>query len=273
MTIRFVFLVRTRPVDIHYNYCFFTFTERCGCPPPRLNINFGKSLKTATEILNSKMLMRPGILSHSCPLDANPKRTTLYSWKISKVDRLLDIFRPLRDFGSKRSLILPPWEVGLGYAYVQCVVEITGPGGLMVYDYGYINIVQPPLVAKITNVGTDSVSTIKLRAEVLDESGRSLHDVSNYEFSWFCKQDFEAFSSASSVLADVALGRAKGRSGCFGFGPGKLSSTENVLELNITDMVKSETFIFKLVVSQDERNASAFYEYKPVKPRVSIFIR
>lgn len=162
--------------------------------------------------------------------------------------------------------------VGIGYAFIQCQVELSGKAGSMAFDYGYIRIVRDPLVAIITDT-TESRIQIMLSAGKSYDAGRKWYGTRGLQFTWFCRLEGEAFlNKTERYVVDEAFGRPKSDRGCFGFGPGRLTSKDEVLVLNVKEMVKSKKYIFKLVVNKDDRNASAVYEFS-VKPLVSIFVR
>ena len=164
--------------------------------------------------------------------------------------------------------------IGFGYVYVQCVVEIKGDFGSMTYDYGFLNIVPDPLVVRITDITHESESwtTIRLSASNSYDAGRKSHGTLGLHFTWFCKLENETFPDSTEQVVDVAFGRKASHSGCFGFGPGRLTSTNVELKFNIIDMVKSQKYIFKLVVNKDSRNASSEYEFD-VKREAVILLR
>lgn len=166
--------------------------------------------------------------------------------------------------------VLPLRMIGIGYAYIQCEVELPGEAGSMAFDYGYIRIVRDPLVAIVTDM-TESRTQIMLSAGKSFDAGRKRYGTRGLQFTWFCRLEGETFLDLRFVV-DKAFDRSKRHRGCFGFGPGRLTSKDEVLVLNIKEMVKSKKYIFKLVVNKDDRNASAVYEFA-VRPLVSISIR
>ena len=248
------------------------FSERCGCAPPKAELRLNKTIKNAEEIWNSKPLIQyPINLEHSC---SPTGQMLFYNWKVSSIDGETGYFGPLRDFGEKNTLILPLRFLSLGYTYIQCVVEIKGDAGSMTFDYGYLKIVRAPLVAKITDItrGSEIFTTIKLSARNSFDAERRSDGSLRLQFTWFCRLEDETFSDSMEKVVDAAFGRNKSQHGCFGFGPGKLTSRDEVLVLNRAEMVKSQKYIFTLVVYKDVRNSSAVYEYD-VRSQVSIFVR
>ena len=226
-------------------------------------------MKDAKEIYLSKIFMRlPLQLEHLCP----PSTTILYSWQFSKIDRETGLFGPLLPFGRKKTFILPLRMFGIGYAFVQCEVHLSGDASSMTLANGYMRIVRDPLVAVIMDK-TEKRSKIMLSAEKSFDAGRRRFGTRGLQFTWFCRLADESFLDVTERYAvDDSFGRVKTNTGCFGYGPGKLTSRDKVLVLNITDMVESKKYIFRLVVYKDDRNASAVYELA-VKPLASISVR
>jgi len=207
-------------------------------------------------------------LDHSC----QPTTTILYSWKFSKIDTETGLFGPLQPFGRKKTFILPLRMFAFGYAYVQCEVQLSGDTGSLTLANGYMRIVRDPLVAVITDI-TETWSKIMLSAEKSLDAGKRRFGTRGLKFTWFCRLADESFLDVNKRYAvNESFGRVKTNTGCFGYGPGRLTSTDKVLVLNITEMVESKKYIFKLVVYKDNRNASAVYELA-VKPLASIFVR
>ena len=226
-------------------------------------------MKEAKKIFLSKIFMRlPLQLEHSC----QPTTAIVYSWKLSKIDQETGLFGPLQPFGRKKTFILPLRMFGIGYAYIQCEVQLSGDAGSLALASGYMRIVRDPLVAVITDI-TETRSKIMLSAEKSFDAGRRRFGTRGLQFTWFCRLAGESFLYVTKRHAvDKSFGRVKTNTGCYGYGPGTLTSTDEVLILNMEEMVESKKYVFKLVVNKDDRNASAVYEFA-VKPPASIFVR
>lgn len=198
-----------------------------------------------------------------------------YSWQISQVDKETGYFGPMQNFGNGERLILLPNLFDLGYLYVQCIVEIRGDTNSMAYDYGYIKIVEP-LIAIITDLTHESrLSTeIKLSANQSYDSGERSMGFIGISFTWFCRLENELFlDSTVEHVVDVARGREAGHRGCYGYGPGRLTPRDVLLNLDTRNMVKSKKYIFKLLVAKYDRSASAEYEFKVRSQQVVVSVR
>ena len=224
-------------------------------------------MKDANETFLSKKMRLPLQLEHSCP----PTTTLLYFWKLSKIDQETGLFGPLQPIGRKETVILLFRWFGIGYTFVQCEVQLSGDAGSMTLANGYVRIVRDPLVAVITDI-SKTRSKIILSAEKSFDAGRRRLGTGGLQFTWFCRLEGESFLDATERYAVDEFGRVKTNTGCFGYGPGKLTSRDKVLVLNTTEMVESKKYIFRLDVYKDNRNASAMYELA-VKPTAAIFVR
>ena len=234
-------------------------------------MRLSKTLKNAEEVWVSNFTNRLIHVERSCP----PTENVFYEWRLSRIDEDTGYFGPFQDFGRLDKLVLPLKMVGVGYVYIQCVVEIRGDAASMSFDYGFLRVIRPPLVAKITDITqvSESRSKIKLSAKQSFDAELKSNRSQGLHFTWFCRLEGETFSAYSTgQVVDVALGRNKSHGGCFGFGPGILSSRDKVLELNREEMVKTKKYILKLVLNKGARNASAEYEFYVV-PQVSISVK
>lgn len=249
----------------------FTFADRCGCAPPSVELRLSKNTKEAENIWVSKLLSKSVYVKDSCPAREN----VIYEWILSRIDQKTGSFGPFMLFTRMKRLRLPLKTIGLGDIYVQCTVETLGDDTSLAFDYGYIKVVRPPLVAIITVVRqADGLnSTIELRAEKSFDAELSSNNHVGLNYAWFCRLEEEKFAlSSKSEVADLSLNSSKSHDGCFGSGSSVPSSKDKVLVVNRAEMVKSNKYVFKLVVSKDTRNASAEHELN-LAPQASLYIR
>ena len=151
------------------------------------------------------------------------------------------------------------------YFFIRCVLTGRDPQLLLGTDYGYIIITKPALVARILGVSqlVQGVnSTIRLSAnKSIDPSGGPL-----VNFQWFCRREDECFTKTSEHV-QVALRNVEGgRGGCFGDGPGRLSSNESVLIINGDKMDGDVSYVFEVVVSKEGRNSTASHKVRVESP-------
>ena len=249
----------------------FIFADRCSCAPPSVKLRLSKTTKEAEKIWISKLLSKSAYVKDSCP----GRENLIYEWRLSRIDQETGYFGPFMSFPRFKRLRLPLKAIGLGHIYVQCTVEKLGEDTSMAFDYGYIKVVRAPLVAIITDV-RQSVglnSTIELSAEKSFDAEQSSNIHLGLNYTWFCRLEDDKFPlSPKCEVADLSSKPRKSHGGCFAFGSSVHSSKDKVLVVNRAEMVKSNKYVFKLVVSKDTRNASAEYELN-VAPQASLFIR
>jgi hypothetical protein len=154
-------------------------------------------------------------------------------------------------------------------------VQILAVPGAMSYDFGFLRIVNPPLVANI--MGRKHV--VKNKEEIILDGSLSVDPLRrrlNYrylKFSWYCKKEGEEFPKSDSSFVDIPNKHSVlSSSGCFGFGTGKLSIKERILRLNTKRMDVGE-YVFKLTVAKRDRKPTSTMYKVTLVPPASVDIR
>lgn len=136
---------------------------------------------------------------------------------------------------------------------------MTKEKGAIDSDFGFLEVVLPEIVAKILGVNKAVKGTGKI---VLDAS----HSYDPYEmnlkdqglvFTWLCRKEEEDFSNIQSLSIDQSYGRDKVLGGCFGYGVGKLNTTEPTIKIDISGMISQSSYVFKVIVQKGNRSSSA----------------
>lgn len=142
-------------------------------------------------------------------------------------------------------------ELDESYLYVRYTASIKTRSGdyeVKTYDYGYVRVLYPPLIARITG----SITAIKGNGSVTLDASSSydpnamVSNSSALTFIWYCQR-----------LPDNVT--EQGPSDCYGPRPGKLSSTEPMIAVDVDRMDANHTYLFELVVSKDRRVSRAFH--------------
>lgn len=177
--------------------------------------------------------------------------------------------------------------------YVRHVVRTEQ---IEVFSYGLVQIDRPPLVGQITG----PVQARKGEGVItLDASKSNDPDISSFRdrsgeitYTWFCKREddftYAQYSARRlqryrfqyryrkhfmrSIPADVSNGRPFTDDGCFGFGPGRLSSNKSVLKVDVNKMKSKYTYVFSLVVSKGRRSTKVYHKLK-INPSVFFKVR
>ena len=151
-------------------------------------------------------------------------------------------------------------EFGESYLYIRCVAFIITPSGddkVETYDYGYVRVVYPSLVAQIagSSAAIKGNGSVKLDASSSYDPNARLKNSSGLSFSWYCKR----------VDGDVTK---EDLSGCYGHHSGKLSSTKPFIEVDVDSMDANQTYLFELVVTKDRRVSKTIHTLVVLPPYV-----
>lgn len=230
----------------------------CKCQPINVRINLTNSLNEVRKVVSTD---GPIYLETNVQTNCSDKQENETTWEVSLACPPNTFFRGISDAPSVgKSLNLYPNKYIANakrsecYLYVRCLIKLKAdPSIVLGSDYGYLHIVKPPLVASV--VGVARVTQGVTPTIMLDASkSRDPIGGSAVRFSWFCRRENEPFTLTTQPV-DFPLGREKRLGGCFGFGPGRLSSNESVLLVNADKMQGNQIYAFEVVVSKEGRNA------------------
>ena len=147
-----------------------------------------------------------------------------------------------------------------GYYYVSYILRIPPQQKIIGYDYGYVLVLQPPLVANISGVSiaVQGDGNITLNASLSHDPNED--SASPLTFTWFCRRSYEAFPAIDPLpIVDVPNENVSASGGCYGYGPGRLSSVENVLIVNVDVMEAGQTYVFEILVSNGELSSKTVH--------------
>ena len=228
------------------------------CRPPDVHIHLKKTHKNAARITAVDMYVIIGEVTAHC----NTSSSMLLSWERSEVNKESGAFAvgpPLDKFRGSKNLTIEPRTLPPGLYYIRLIAEMTKEEGAIDSDFGFLEVVLPEIVAKILGVNKAVKGTGKI---VLDAS----HSYDPYEmnikdqglvFTWLCRREEEDFSYIQSLSIDQSYGRDKVLGGCFGYGVGKLNTTEPTIEIDINGMISQSSYVFKVIVQKGNRSSSA----------------
>ena len=79
-------------------------------------------------------------------------------------------------------------------------------------------------------------------------------------FTWFCRRSHETLPENYSLpVVDAPNDNASLLGGCFGYGPGRLSRRENVINVEVDKMEEKQTYVFELLVSNSVKSSRAIH--------------
>lgn len=162
------------------------------------------------------------------------------------------------------------------YIYVSYVIRILPQLNVIGYDYGYVLLRQSPPVANISGV---SVAT-KGEGNITLDGSRSYDPhpdkSSPLTFTWFCRRSQEVLPEDDSLpvpVVDTPNGDQSVSGGCYGYGPGRLSGHEKIINVDVDKMEEGQTYIFELLVSNGVKSSMASHLLMVVQQRTLFFIR
>ena len=138
------------------------------------------------------------------------------------------------------------------YFYVSYVLKLPSQK-VIGYDFGYIKLLQVP-VAIISGVhfATKGDGDITLNGTLSYDP-----ETLPLNFTWFCRRSYEMFAQNESLtVVDVPIGQSSASGGCYGYGPGRLSTIKNTLVVDVDKMEANQTYVFRLVVSNGLRSSN-----------------
>ena len=226
------------------------------CRPPEVHVQLNKTYTNAARITTIDMFVVVGKVIAHC----NTSSFIVMSWESSEVFKENGAFSvsQVLEVGSE-NLTIAPKRLFAGLYYVRLIAEMNKEEGAINYDYGFLEVVLPDLVAKIRGVHKVLKGTGKIILDATDSYDPhepTLKD-QGITFKWLCRREDEDFSNIQSLPIDDSYGRERILGGCFGYGVGKLNSTEPTIEIDINKMTSQNTYVFMVIVHKENRSSAA----------------
>ena len=207
-----------------------------------------KTLEKAKVFYTIELMAFDAQVNHSICSSSEP--LTSY-WHVTKATLNSRIFSTFITGALETSQ--PVWSLRPNlldsYYYVSYVLRIPPQLKIIGFDYGYVLVRQPPNANILgASIAVQGDGNITLRGSLSHDPNAD--GASPLTFTWFCRRSYEAFPEIDPLpIVDVPNGNASTAGGCYGYGPGRLSSVESVLFVNADVMEAGQTYVFELVVS------------------------
>lgn len=241
------------------------------CRPPGVHVHLNKTHENATRISTIDMFVVVGKVTKHCNTSSN----MVLSWESSQASEQNGAFSfsQTLDIGSE-NLTITPKRLSPGLYYVRLVAEMNKEEGAINYDFGFLKVMLPDLVAKIRGVSkaVKGTGTVILDAtDSYDPHEPALKD-QGLVFTWLCRREDEDFSGMESLSIDHSYGRERILGGCFGYGVGKLNDTGPTVEININKMISQNSYVFMVIVQKENRSSTANHTLR-IESSISFSIR
>lgn len=225
------------------------------CQPPKIDIGLNKTLSQALSITTLQSLQLEARLSMRCKKSNYP----IYVWETSAVDNTNKQFLPFITHAKNvKSLTFQPRMLALGYHYIRLKADMQGIKGTWAYDFGFIEIVLPRLVSVISGPSSSVQGSGPLILNAENSFDPDLSGPSRYSglsYKWFCRRTDESLSNITSSPIDLPLKKPQNQGGCFGYGPGRLRTTSELLQLDPAVMKAKHRYVIELLVTKGKRSS------------------
>ena len=234
-----------------------TFSVNCTCSSATVNLNVSKTLDQAKVFSTTDLMVFNAEVNHSVCSSSAQLKSYWHITQASLKTRTFTAFMPAPLGTSQPFWSMIPQNLD-SYYYASYILRILPDYKVIGYDYGYVLVLQQPPVANISGVSLAAPGdgNITLNASISynpnGDSGNPLI------FTWFCRRSYEAFPAIDPLpVVDIPNGNASASGGCYGYGPGRLSSVSEVLVVNVDRMEAGQTYVFELLVSNGEKSSRA----------------
>ena len=168
-----------------------------------------------------------------------------------------------------RTKKLYPRLFGAGYLYVRCLAaHPKDPKVPIVYDFGYVKIILPPIVAKLegpSNVITGNESVVILSASESYDPEKIHKKTEGLALTWYCGGGIISHDNRDglSTVSPSEAGRCQGDSIL------KINTTSSVLQLNVSNLRGNYTYFFEVVIQKGDRSSNATHRLRVDEPFVT----
>lgn len=236
--------------------------KECRYPQPII-LGMGKNPWTARDVAKEKeVIIYPRII-----VECKTSYETAFKWKVyhQSCDHTENASTPviINTRLNQASLTIPSYSLPSGPVclFFQAKMKYF-VDALDAHTYGYLNVLPGKLKAIISGGNFRTVSSqrkIIVDGSVSQDLDTKGGNLSGVQFSWFCRRHNESFPIQVSYLPSVSFENVSSNSvnyGCQGSGPRMLVYTTPTWDVHPGVLKDEETYVVKLVIKKDNRQAS-----------------
>ena len=244
--------------------------ENCTCPPVLVNLNLTKDLQDIIQnVLPGKRWIpfRATANRLICSLSATSGYWNIFREYYPPEHKTkfiaTDLIKSKPFVNKKRNL---DKDV---FFYVSYIIKSFPKGKIIGYDYGYFAVKRDPPIASIMGPlkATKGDGNIILNGSLLHNPEQT----KQLNFTWLCRQIYEILPTPYHI-ADLPKVRTNFSRGCFGYGPGILSVTTNILVVDVDKMEEGQTYVFELIITSGQETFNASHQLT-IHPEIKFLIR
>ena len=233
------------------------FSVSCSCSSATVNLNLSKTLEQAKVFYTTDLMVFNAEVNHSVCSSSAQLKSYWHITQASLKGRTFTAFMPAPLGTSQPLWSMTPQNLD-SYYYVSYILRILPDNKVIGYDYGYVLVLQQPPVANISGVSLAAPGDGNITLNASSSNNPNGDSVNPLIFTWFCRRSYEAFPAIDPLpVVDIPNGKASAFGGCYGYGPGRLSSVDEVLVVNVDWMEAGQTYVFELTVSNGEKSSKA----------------
>ncbi|XP_031571396.1 uncharacterized protein LOC116305596 isoform X3 [Actinia tenebrosa] len=243
------------------------------CRPPSVKVNLSKTEAEASIV----HLTDPITLKGEVELRCNATSETLYAWELAHVRmENKQLISPVTFGMGLIQVTEKARKWGVGLKYVRFSASMIGQEGTTSYDYGFINVTLPPLVANIKGPKEVVKGTGPFVLDARDSLDPSdpFTKYKGITFIWLCRRSGESFTGVnmSHPFDVISVTRKRNKGGCFGYGPGKMNETGPLLHVEPAFMASKNVYVFQVIITKDNRQTKLEHQMR-VNSSLSLSLR
>lgn len=246
-----------------------SFSVACNCRPPTVDLFLKHSVSESDIVYTTNRSLN---LRTELTTNCSTSKQIQYQWMFSRIDSETNYFSPFLMYGltDRNSIKLKPRFMGAGVLYVSLEASVSEVPEASSYDYGFLRIRLPDLVAKI--VAPEAVSKRHMNVNL---DGSWSYDPEykwlqyrRLKFSWRCQKQ-----CPQEPLDISTISRAKVEP-CYGIANAThlVFSNQRVVIIDVTSLKSNCAYLFHLSVAKDSRIAHSEHALK-VTPAFQFYIR
>lgn len=230
-------------------------------------MELSKTLKNASIVYVNE----PFHLKATFRDDCNTSNDYKLYWEVCKCDEDTGLCDQVIPYGRSWSpdrpkTLFPRLFRGTGYLYIRCVFKRMTDKikkqfeQVKTYDYGYVRLEFPPLVAIISGPARavkGNQTFVILDASESYDPDKKYEKIEGMSLNWLCRTQGQEEQTTSTEKIQT--------SGCYNF-TGNLNNSSPLLRVDLKNVKGNRTYVFQVVIRKGQRISRAMSKLKVDEP-------